>query len=413
MSLPSGGRSSRSTGRRVGVIGAGIVGLATARALQRRLPGVAISVFEKEARVAHHQTGRNSGVVHAGIYYPPGSLKAQLCVEGAALLRRYCDRKGLAYEACGKLIVALDGEESVRLRELHARAVANGVPDVELLEPARFHELEPHVVGELALHSPRTAIVDFREVAEALADDVRADGGELHLSTAIRRIRHAAGGVRLATDRGVAVVDAIVNCAGLQADRIAELAGDDAAPRIVPFRGEYHLLRPERRDLVRGLIYPVPDPRYPFLGIHLTKRVDGEVLLGPNAVMALAREGYGWTSIDPRDVFDAATWPGTWHLAQAHWRTGVSEVARSLSVERFVAEARRYVPALEVSDVIPGPSGVRAQALERDGTLVDDFRITWQGRVANVRNAPSPAATSSLAIGRLIADRVVDGLARR
>ncbi len=400
--------------RRLGVIGAGIVGLATARALQARDPDAEVLVFDKEAAVAQHQTGRNSGVVHAGLYYPKDSLKARLCVEGVRRLRDYCQDRGIAYDACGKLVIALDDEEAGRLRGLFERAVGNGVPGVELLEPAAFREIEPHAVGTLALHSPNTAIVDYAEVARHLAVDVESAGGTLHLGAAVRGIRHvgADGGVRVLTDAGIADLDAVVNCAGLHADRVAQLAGDDAEPRIVPFRGEYHQLTPSARGLVNGLIYPVPDPRYPFLGVHLTKRIDGEVLIGPNAVLAMAREGYDWRTLRGGDLADVARWPGMWHLARQHWRTGASEVLRSLSTRRFVEEARRYVPALTVDDVMPSVAGVRAQALDRDGSLVDDFRITWQGRVASVRNAPSPAATSSLAIGSYIAERVLSGAGR-
>ncbi len=401
--------SSTTSSRRVGVVGAGIVGLATARALQERHPDIEVVVFDKEQAVAQHQTGRNSGVVHAGLYYPKGSLKAQLCVEGVRRLREYCADRGIAYDACGKIVVALDDEEAVRLRGLYERSVDNGVPGVELLEPEAFKEIEPNAVGKLALHSPNTAIVDYAEVARHLAADVEAAGGTIHLGAAVRGIRHdgADARVRVLTDAGVAQLDALVNCAGLHADRVAQLAGDSAEPRIVPFRGEYYQLTPSSRGLVNGLIYPVPDPRYPFLGVHLTKRIDGEVLVGPNAVLAMAREGYDWRTFSGGDLADIARAPGVWRLAREHWRTGAGEVLRSLSTRRFVEEARRYVPALTADDVIPSVAGVRAQALERDGSLVDDFRISWQGRVASIRNAPSPAATSSLAIGAHIADRVL------
>lgn len=397
--------------RRIGVVGAGIVGLAVARALQERDPDLEVVVFDKETAVAQHQTGRNSGVVHAGLYYPKGSLKARLCVEGVRRLRDYCQDRGIAYDACGKIVVALDDEEAVRLRGLYERALGNGVPGVELLEPAAFQEIEPHAVGTLALHSPHTAIVDYAEVARHLAEDVEAAGGTIHLGATVRGIRHDGvdGGVRVLTDAGVAKLDALVNCAGLHADRVAQLAGDRAEPRIVPFRGEYYQLTPSSRGLVNGLIYPVPDPRYPFLGVHLTKRIDGEVLVGPNAVLAMAREGYDWRTLSVGDLADIARWPGMWRLARQHWRTGAHEVLRSLSTRRFVEEARRYVPALTMDDVVPSVAGVRAQALDRDGSLVDDFRISWQGRVASIRNAPSPAATSSLAIGAHIAERVLTG----
>ena len=406
MTQTTGVRTSGDRIERVGIVGAGIVGLATARAIQAAHPEAEVVLLEKEDEVGQHQTGHNSGVVHAGIYYTPGSLKARLCVEGGRLLREYCEEKGLEYDECGKLVVALDDEEATRLRGLHERALVNGVPDVALIEGDRIPEIEPHAVGKLALHSPHTAIVDFAAVAKELAKDVEAGGGKVHRSTRVLRIRHTSHGVDVLTDRGIASVGMLVNCGGLYADRIAELAGDSASPRIIPFRGEYHQLVPERRHLVRGLIYPVPDPRYPFLGVHLTKRVDGEVLIGPNAVMALAREGYRWPAIRASELLTSLRYPGVWHLARQHWRTGLDEVRRSFSAQRFAAEAQRYVPAIGPEDIVPAPAGVRAQALERDGSLVDDFRVSRTGNVVNVRNAPSPAATSSLAIGRLIAEQL-------
>jgi (S)-2-hydroxyglutarate dehydrogenase len=406
--------TTRAGGRnRLGVIGAGILGLTVARELQQRLPGTEVVVLEKEDGLATHQTGRNSGVVHAGIYYPPGSLKARLCIEGGRLLREFCHNESLPYEECGKLVVALNDEEARRLDNLRTRAVANGVADVALLGPDEFNAIEPEVAGVRALYSPHTGIVDFGAVTRRLAEQVELADGTIHLDTTVKAIRPRADKVEVLTDRGIAAVDGLVNCGGLYADRLAQLAGDDAAPKIVPFRGEYLRLVPDRRHLVRGLIYPVPDPRLPFLGVHLTKRVDGEVLVGPNAVMALAREGYRWGRISVADLLDSARWAGTWRLASQHWRTGVTEVVRSLARSRFVAEARRYVPALGNDDVVAGPCGVRAQALDRDGSLVDDFRISWCGRVINVRNAPSPAATSAFAIARHLVDQVVETLPAR
>lgn len=400
-------RAEGHTNRRVAVVGGGIVGLATAWQLQRSTPGTDVVVFEKEDGVARHQSGRNSGVVHAGVYYEPGSLKARLCRSGMAALREFCAERDLAYRAVGKVVVATDHAEEARLRTLHERAVANGVPEVALIGPERLRELEPAVRGVAALHSPHTAVVDFGAVARALADEVVAAGGVLHLGAEVTGLQQDDHGVEVVAGSDTHRHDVVVNCAGLFADRVARLAGDDRDPQIVPFRGEYHQLRPGATDLVRGLVYPVPDPRYPFLGIHLTRTVDGRVLLGPNAVLALAREGYGWGDVVGRDLLELLGSRGMWALAARHWRTGLAETLRSLRTKRFLAAARRYVPALELADLEPAPSGVRAQAIEADGDLVDDFRFRWSGRVGNVRNAPSPAATSSLAIGRLLAEQVL------
>jgi L-2-hydroxyglutarate oxidase LhgO len=378
--------------------------VAVARRLLEVRPDIAITLLEKEDRLAAHQTGHNSGVVHAGIYYLPGSLKARLCRRGVGLLAEFCAAHGVAYDRCGKLIVALDETERGRLYALHERAIANGVPGVRLLRQAEMAEIEPCVRGLAGLHSPETAIVDFAAVTRALAADVERLGGEIRLRHDVTGIRHRHREVVVQTPQGDVTGDAVVLCAGLHTDQLAALAGDDADPRIVPFRGEYYLLRPDRRNLVRGLIYPVPDPRYPFLGVHLTRRYDGEVLVGPNAVLALAREGYTWRDVNSRDVADALRWPGFRRMARRHWRTGVREVTGSLSKRAFVRLARRYVPDLTVPDVIRGPAGVRAQAVAADGSLVDDFRITLRGRVMAVRNAPSPGATSSLAIAEHVVD---------
>jgi L-2-hydroxyglutarate oxidase LhgO len=397
-------------GRRVGVVGAGIVGLAFARELRRRHPGVELTLLEKEPDVGQHQTGHNSGVVHAGIYYQPGSLKAQLCTRGVQLLRQYCGEHGIHYHECGKLIVAASEDERPALEELYVRGQANGVPDLRLIEGAEIPEFEPHAVGVAAIHSPRTAIVDFVHVARSLAGGLREDGVTIRTGTEVLAIDQADGRVHLTTSTGELEVDDLVACAGLGADRIARLAGDDDDPRIVPFRGEYWMLRPERRHLVRGLIYPVPDPSFPFLGVHLTSRVDGEVLIGPNAVLAFSREGYRWRDLRWRDLGETLRWPGFRRLARRYWRAGAAEMRRSLSRSRFVEDARRYVPSLEDDDVIRAEAGVRAQAVSRAGELVDDFHFSTVGRVFNVRNAPSPAATSSLAIAERIADAVEERL---
>lgn len=391
------------TGKRVAIIGGGILGAAVARRLQQVDPSLGVDLLEKEQTLSVHQTGRNSGVVHAGLYYTPGSLKAELCRRGVSLLKAFCEENDIAYDECGKVLVALDEVEQERLSAIMERAVANGVPDVRLIDDAELREIEPHVRGVAGLYSPHTAIVDYPGVTRALAGHVLANGGRVRTGHEVTSIRETGSEVVLGSPAGDEdAYDLVIACAGLQADRVAAMAGDDADPRIVPFRGEYYLLREDRRDLVRGLVYPVPDPRYPFLGVHLTPRVDGEVMVGPNAVLALAREGYSWRKLSGRDLRDAVAWPGFRRFARQHWKTGVGEMWGSVSKRRFVAAARRYVPELTVDDVIPGPSGVRAQALDRDGKLVDDFRVTQRGHVLIVRNAPSPAATSSLAIAEHI-----------
>lgn len=389
---------------RVAVVGGGIIGVAVARRLLQRDPGTRVTVFEKEPELARHQTGHNSGVVHAGLYYVPGSLKAELCRRGGAMIKAVCEQHELPYEECGKVVVALDATELGRLDDIEDRARQNGVPGLRRLSGEELREVEPHVRGVAALHSPHTAVVDYAAVTRALAGEARQAGAVVRLASPVTGLRQRGEEVLVASAQGEHAVDRVIVCAGLQVDRVASLAGDDADPRIVPFRGEYYLLAPQRRSLVRGLVYPVPDPRYPFLGVHLTRRVDGEVMVGPNAVLALAREGYRWRHVNARDLWQTVAWPGFRRFGRQHWRTGVAEMRGSLSRRRFVAAARQYVPELSTDDVVDGPSGVRAQALARDGSLVDDFRLTRRGRVVSVRNAPSPGATSSLAI----AERVVD-----
>jgi L-2-hydroxyglutarate oxidase len=395
--------------RRVGIVGGGIVGVALAHRLVQLRPDLAVTVLEKEPELGLHQTGRNSGVVHAGLYYTPGSLKARLCRRGMGLLRDFCADHGLAYDECGKVVVALDDADLARLRGIRERAVANRVPGVRLVGPEELRELEPHVRGVAALHSPRTAIVDFRAVTERLAADAARLGATIHTGCRITRIQEGAGHVTAGGDGQRWEFDQLVICGGLHSDRLAALAGDGADPRVVPFRGEYYELRPDRRELVRSLVYPVPDPRYPFLGVHLTRRVDGGVLVGPNAVLALAREGYRWADVRLGDLRETLVWPGFLRMAARHWRTGVRELVGSLSTRAFVRAAQQLVPELRPGDLRRTRSGVRAQAVARDGTLVDDFRVSRQGRVVAVRNAPSPAATSSMAIaehlaGQLFAD---------
>jgi L-2-hydroxyglutarate oxidase len=390
----------------IAVIGGGIIGLATARELLRRRPGARLVVLEKERAIGRHQTGHNSGVIHSGIYYAPGSVKAKTCVAGAALLTRYCEEKGIPYERCGKVIVALDASELPRLDELYRRGTANGVPGLEVIGPERLRELEPHVVGVRAIWSPATGIVDFARVAAAYADDVRAAGGEIRTGHQVVAIRRGARTTLVVTPRGEFEARVVVACAGLYADRVAALSGAPRPPRIVPFRGDYYVLRPERRYLCRNLIYPVPDPAFPFLGVHFTRRMDGAVWLGPNAVLAFAREGYRRTDLNPRDLAEAIAFRGFRRLALRYWRTGLDELVRDFSKRAFLKSLQAYVPELEARDLLPGPSGVRAQALADDGTLVDDFVVNHAGGVLHVRNAPSPAATSSLAIASMIADAV-------
>ncbi|MGW7549508.1 L-2-hydroxyglutarate oxidase [Streptomyces sp. NPDC054770] len=392
----------------VGVVGAGIVGLATAREIALRRPGTRVVVFEKEQEVSRHQTGHNSGVVHAGIYYTPGSLKADLCVRGVSLLREYCQDRQLPYDEIGKLVVAVREDELGRMRNLYERAKNNHVPELRRISREEIGELEPHVGGIAALHSPRTAITDYPAVARAFAKDVVDSGGEVRLGFPVTSITTVPGGIEAASGQDRVRVDRLILCAGLQSDSVARLAQDRREPRIIPFRGEYMLLRPDRAHLVRGLVYPVPDPRYPFLGVHFTPRVDGSVEVGPNAVLALAKEGYRRTKVSPRDLLALAAYPGAWRMAGRHWRTGIKEYRGSFSAAAFMKDAKLYVPGVGVRDVVRGGAGVRAQALDRDGTLVDDFRIHRVGRITAVRNAPSPAATASMAIAEHITAAVFD-----
>ena len=385
------------------VVGAGIVGLATAQELCRRHPDAAVTVLEKEAEVGLHQTSHNSGVVHAGLYYPAGSLKAQLCARGRRLLREFCSEHGLPYHECGKVVVARDEGELERLAAIEQRARANGVPGLRRLDRQGLAEVEQHASGVAALHSPHTAITDFGAVARALAV-----GLDVRTGFEVGSFRAGPDRVTVGATTGEEVAaDRVVICGGLQSDVLAALAGAEVGPAILPFRGEYWRLVPEKADLVRGLIYPVPDPRYPFLGVHFTRRVDGTVDLGPNAVLGLAREGYRRRDIDPRWLAGAVRSRAFWGMARAHWRAGAHELGGSLSRRVFVARAATLVPGITVSDVERAPAGVRAQAVTAGGDLVDDFRISRVGtdsRIVAVVNAPSPAATSCLAIAEHICD---------
>lgn len=392
--------------RTIGVVGGGIVGLAVARELTRRRPDSRVVVLEREDRLGAHQTGHNSGVVHAGIYYRPGSLKARLCTRGRSLLREYAAERALPYDECGKLVVAVAPDELARFEALERTATANAVPGLRRVAGSGITDLEPHAAGLVALHSPRTAITDYVAVAAAYAADVAAAGGTIHLATTVTGVRRGMGGIEVATDRGPHRVDRLVLCGGLQADRLGRLAGGPASPRIVPFRGEYLRVVAAKRDRVRGMIYPVPDPRYPFLGVHFTRRVDGGLEVGPNAFLALSRQAYGRASLSVRDLASTLAWPGFWRFAAAHWRTGVDELRGVLSVAAYLRAAQAYVPDIGVADVVRSGLGLRAQAVGRDGSLVDDFVVHTSDGVTSVRNAPSPAATSSLAI----AEHVVDAM---
>lgn len=380
------------------MVGGGIVGLAVARQLRVERPDVDVVVLEKEDRLGAHQTGHNSGVIHAGIYYTPGSVKARLCRRGVELLKPFCDEHGITYRNLGKLVVATDAVEAARLDDIHGRALANGVTDVRMVERGEIAEIEPHVTGVRALLSPSTAVVDYAQVAQAYATDLRALGGEIRTGAAVTAVDRTSTETVVHTTVGEVTADHVVVCAGLQSSRVAAAVGGDDDPRIIPFRGEYYRLAAHRTGLVKGLVYPVPDPRYPFLGIHLTRRVDDTVDVGPNAVLALALEGYRRRDIDPKDIATILGWPGFLRMAKKHWRTGIHEMRGSLSRRYFAEQARRYVPELSADDLEPAAAGVRAQAVRRDGSLVDDFWITTADRVTLVRNAPSPAATSSLAI---------------
>jgi L-2-hydroxyglutarate oxidase LhgO len=388
------------------IVGGGIVGLATARDLLMRRPGQRIAILEKESTIGQHQTGHNSGVIHAGVYYAPGSLKARLCTEGRIKTYEYCEEKGLPYEKCGKLIVAIDESELPRLQNLWDRATANGVPGLRMVGPEEIREIEPHSAGIKGIFSPETGIVNWSEVARHYADDVQQAGGEILTGYEVDGIRRKDDWVLVKTTFDEIIPTRyLITCAGLQSDRVAAMSGADKSPQIVPFRGDYLKLKPEKAYLTKGMIYPVPDPRFPFLGVHFTKRHDGEVWLGPNAVYAFARQGYGKLDFNLRDNIETLMFPGFWKMVRKHWKMGSDEMIRDFSKKLFVETCKRYVPEVTEDDCVDGPSGVRAQALGSDGGLVDDFIVQTSDRIFHVRNAPSPAATSSMAIGRAIADR--------
>jgi len=381
------------------IVGGGIVGLATALALTERFPRCAVVIVEKEPQLARHQTGHNSGVIHAGIYYKPGSFKAQLCVEGVRLMKAFCEANGVAYETCGKVILATTADELPRLQMLYERGTANGVAGLRMMEAGELRDIEPHARAVRALHSPHTAIVDYGAVASAMATQLERRGVQILTGAEVRTIARRSNGLALDTSSGSVLAH---NCAGLYADSVARLMGVQPDVHIIPFRGEYYTLRPERH-VVRGLVYPVPDPEFPFLGVHFTKRISGEMEAGPNAVLAFAREGYRMRTVNVGELLGVLGYRGFWAMARKYWRTGSYEFYRSLSKRAFVRALQRLVPDVRTDDLAPGGAGVRAQAVSPDGALIDDFKITETANAIHVLNAPSPAATASLAIGRHIA----------
>jgi L-2-hydroxyglutarate oxidase len=387
------------------VIGGGIIGLSTARALLERHPGARLLVLEKEGGWARHQTGHNSGVIHSGIYYKPGSLKARFCRAGAQALAEFCQERGIEYEICGKVIVATEINELPLLDNLHERGLKNGL-EVENVGPEELKEIEPHARGLAAIKVPSTGIIDFTKVAEAFAAHVEEKGGRLRTGTEVESISETGRAAAVRTNRGAFRARTLVNCAGLHSDRVARLCGVETGTKIVPFRGEYYELRPEKRYLVKNLIYPVPNPDFPFLGVHFTRTIDGKVEAGPNAVLGLAREGYKKTDLDFGDFVEELTYPALWRLARAYWRTGIGEIHRSFSKKAFVRGLKKLVPEIEEEDVVPIAAGVRAQALRKDGAMVDDFLIAEGKNSVHVLNAPSPAATAAIPIGEEIAKRI-------
>ena len=388
----------------IAIVGGGIVGLAAGRELLRRHPHLKLAVLEKEAAVSQHQTGHNSGVIHSGIYYAPGSLKARLCTEGRRALWQYCDVKGIEYKQVGKLIVATEESELPRLQNLWERGQANGIENLQMLDANGIAEREPHVRGIKAIFSPVTGIVDYGVVAQGFADDIREMGGEILTCRQVTAIERTAGATLVSSNGGDVEARYVITCGGLQSDRLAKMTGGQGDPKIVPFRGDYLILKPDKRHLVKGNIYPVPDPSFPFLGVHFTPRMNGDVWLGPNAVLAFAREGYSFSTINPGDLFESLTYSGFIKLAGKYMSIGLGEMYRDVVRSAYVKGLQRYIPELQVEDTLPGPSGVRAQAMNADGSMVDDFVFEGSEGVVHVRNAPSPAATSSLAIGAYIAD---------
>jgi L-2-hydroxyglutarate oxidase len=388
------------------VVGGGIVGVAVAYQLVKREPSVAVTVIEKEGALASHQTGNNSGVIHSGLYYRPGSLKARLCVEGRTELLQFCQENNVPHEVCGKVVVALDANEFLQLESLHDRAIANGLEGVRRLTIPELREFEPHCNGIAALLVPQTGIVDYPRVTQTMAGHVVKAGGDIQFSTKLLSIVETAEGVRVETSTGDILADHVVSCAGLQSDRVARMTEEDLDLRIVPFRGEYYVLKENAKRLVRNLIYPVPNPEFPFLGVHFTRMINGGVECGPNAVLAFDREGYRKSNFSARDTWDTISWPGFRRVARKYWKTGLGEVHRSVSKSAFTKALQRLVPEITEHDLVPAGSGIRAQACGRDGALLDDFAVRRSGRKTHVVNAPSPAATASMAIARHIVNNI-------
>ena len=390
------------------IIGAGIVGLATALEVTRRFPAMRVIVVEKEDRVAAHQTGHNSGVIHSGLYYKPGSLKARNCVAGAESMKRFCQANSVPYEVCGKLVVAITEDELPRLNTLYERGTANGVPGLRILHRDEFREIEPHCVGIGAIHVPSTGIVDYTQVSQKYAELIQGAGGGIVLKAKVVGLRQDGGSNVVETQAGAYRSRYIVNCAGLYSDTITRMAGLDTNLEIIPFRGEYYEIRPERRHLIKNLIYPVPDPRFPFLGVHFTRRVNGSVEAGPNAVLAFRREGYRGTSPDMTEATQMLRFAGFWKMAKKYWRMGMAEQYRSWMRSAFTKALQTMVPEIHESDLSPGGSGVRAQAVDANGNLVDDFYFMHSGNMIHVCNVPSPAATASLEIGKAIVAMMIE-----
>lgn len=406
-------RGKKMTAYDIAVVGGGIIGLATAREVLRRNPRLRVVLIEKEFGLAQHQTGHNSGVLHTGIYYAPGSLKAKTCVAGRRAMVEYCDAKGIPYSLSGKLIVALNERELPRLQALYERGQANGVPGLELVGQERIRELEPHAAGIKAIWSPQAGVVDYKQVAEALAEDIRQAGAEIMLGWKLIGLAGTGNDAALKLQKMPFLPEEkeltarhVITCGGLHSDILSRLTGLGGDIKIIPFRGDYYLLKPEKRDMVRSMIYPVPDPQFPFLGVHFTRLLNGEVKAGPNAVLAFAREGYGRKDINPSELWESISYPGFMRLALKYWRTGLMEMYRDFVKSAYVRALQRYMPEITVDDLLPGPSGIRAQALSINGKLVDDFLIAHGANVTHVQNAPSPAATASLMIARMIVDEV-------
>ena len=387
------------------IVGAGIIGLATAHRYIAKHPGQSVLILERESGFAHHQTGRNSGVLHSGIYYAPGSMKAELAVAGRSAMVDFCRERGIDHEVCGKVIVATRDDEIERLRALSGRAELNGL-SAELIDAGRLTEIEPHCNGIEALYVPSTGIVSYSKVCEALRIEIEESGGSVRFDTSVLNVEESEVGARISTSGGEIFARFLVNCAGLRCDQVAGMVDAAEGNRIVPFRGEYYELVPERSHLVKGLIYPVPDPSFPFLGVHLTRMIDGSIHAGPNAVLAFSREGYRWRDVQPSQILEHVTNRGLWKLARKYWRTGAGEVWRSLNKAAFVRALQRLVPEIESKDLEASPAGVRAQAMDANGELLDDFAITRSGNSLHVINAPSPAATASLEIGGRIVEMI-------